>query len=108
MMELWLLIIAAGLVTFALRASFIVLWERIAVPPWFQRALRFVPVAVLSAIIWPELLVRDGGLSISPYNVRLLAGMLAFIVAWRTRNVFVTIGAGMVMLFVLQWGLGWG
>jgi branched-subunit amino acid transport protein len=106
MVELWLLIIAAGLVTFALRVSFIVLWERITVPSWLQRALRFVPVAVLSAIIWPELLVHDGSLPVSPYNLRLLAGLLAAVVAWRTRNVFVTIGVGLVTLIVLQTWLG--
>jgi branched-subunit amino acid transport protein len=67
-----------------------------------QRALRFVPAAVLSAIIFPELLVWDGTLFLSPANPRLIAGILAALIAWRTKNVLFTIGVGMVVLLALQ------
>jgi branched-subunit amino acid transport protein len=72
------------------------------VPPLIQQALRFVPPAVLSAIIFPELLRPGGALDLSFGNVRLLAGVLAAAVAWRTKNVLLTIGVGMVALWVLQ------
>lgn len=99
----WLPALAvAGLVTFAIRLSFIALLGRVEVPPLLTRALRFVPAAVLSAIIVPELLVRDGAPDLSPWNPRLLAGLLAALVAWRTRSVVVTIGAGMLALWALQ------
>lgn len=99
----WLPALAvAGLVTFAIRLSFIALLGRVEVPPLLTRALRFVPAAVLSAIIVPELVVREGAPDLSPLNPRLLAGLLAALVAWRTRSVVVTIAAGMVALWVLQ------
>jgi len=101
-MNVWLLLISMGLVTYAIRLSLIVLIGRVDVPPLIQRALLFVPPAVLSAIIFPELLRPGGTLDLSLGNVRLLAGVLAALVAWRTKNVLLTIGVGMVALWVLQ------
>lgn len=101
-MDLWLTIIAAGLVTYATRLSFIAAHGRVEMPDWFTRALTFVPVVVLSAIIFPELVAHDRGPDLSLGNVRLLAGIAAALIAWRTRNVWLTIGVGMLVLFVLQ------
>lgn len=100
-MILWLSIIGMGLITFSIRLSLILLWERVYVPPAIQQALRFVPAAVLSAIILPELLQPGGQLDISLGNARLLAGLVAMLVAWRTKNVLFTIAAGMVLLWIL-------
>ena len=57
---------------------------------------------VLSAIIFPELLLPQGRLDLSPGNLRLIAGLLAALAAWRTKNVLVTIVVGMAALLVLQ------
>jgi len=95
-------LLAAGLVTFATRLSFIALLGRREPPPVVVRALRFVPPAVLSAIILPEMLVRDGVLRPTLDNPRLLAGVVAAVVAWRSRNVLLTIAVGMGALWALQ------
>jgi branched-subunit amino acid transport protein len=100
--NLWLVAIVAGLLTFALRLSFIIAQERIPMPALLKRALRFVPVAVLVALIVPELLLREGAWAVSLQNTRLLAGLVATGVAWFTRNVFLTIAAGMLALLLLQ------
>jgi branched-subunit amino acid transport protein len=99
----WLPALAlAGLVTFATRLSFIALLGRVETPRLLSRALRFVPPAVLSAIIFPELVVREGALDLSLGNQRLLAGLVASLVALRTRNVLLTIATGMAALWALQ------
>ena len=100
--ELWLTIVGMGAATYATRLLPIVLLERMNLPLMVQRALRFVPPAVLSAIVFPELLMRDGALDISPGNARLMAGVVAGLVAWRTRNVILTIAVGMAALWILQ------
>ena len=105
-MNVWLVILIAGLLTFATRLSFILLLERINVPDWFRRGLRFVPVAVLSALILPELTSPNGNLFLSWQNAQLPAGAVAILVAWRTKNVFLTILAGMVALFIFKAVLG--
>ena len=101
-MMAWLIIFGMGIVTYAIRLSLIVLLGRLDVPPLVQRALRFVPPAVLSAIILPEVLRPGGALDISFGNDRLIAGVLAAGVAWRTRNVFLSIAVGMVALWILS------
>jgi branched-subunit amino acid transport protein len=105
-MNIWLVMLIAGLLTFATRLSFIFLLDRIRVPEWFRRGLRFVPVAVLSAIILPELTSPDDRLFISWHNPQLLAGMVALLVAWRTKNVILTIVAGMGALLIFRVVLG--
>jgi branched-subunit amino acid transport protein len=102
MTGLWLTMLIIGVLTYAIRLSFIQLLGGWRAPELVQRALRFVPAAVLSAIIFPELLVRDGKLFLSPANPRLIAGILAALIAWRTKNVLFTIGVGMAVLLVLQ------
>jgi branched-subunit amino acid transport protein len=99
---LWLTILGMGLATYAIRLLLIVLWGRVTMPEPLQRALRFVPPAVLSAIVFPELLRREGSLDVSMGNTRLLAGIMAAFVAWRTKNALLTICAGMAMLWGLQ------
>ncbi len=101
-MTLWLVIIGMGLITYAIRLSMIVLLERVEITDTIRSALRFVPPAVLSAIILPELLQSGGYFDLSLGNDRLLAGLLAMLVAWRSKNVLLTIGIGMAVLWILQ------
>ena len=101
-MTIWLTIFLTGLATYATRLSFIQAYGRMRIPAWVARSLRFVPPAVLTAIIFPELLMQNGGLNISIGNFRLLAGVVAALVAWRTKNVMLTVLAGMVVLWTLQ------
>lgn len=101
-MTLWLTLLFMGLVTYALRLSMIVLLEKWEIPPLVQRGLRFVPPAVLSAIIFPEMFRPNGTLDLSLGNARLIAGLLAALVAWRTKNVLLTIVVGMGALWIMQ------
>ena|SRR5437870_7927153 len=99
---LWMTIIIVGLLTFGIRLSFIVLMDRARISPMVQQALRFVPVAVLSALIAPALFFPKGSMDLSLGNIRLIAGILAILVAWRTKNVLLTIVMGMACLLVLE------
>ncbi len=100
-MPLWLIIGIIGALTYGIRLSFILLTERLVLPPLAQRALRFVPVAILTAIIAPALVLPAGTINVSLANARLVAGMLATVVAWRTRNIALTLVTGMGVLWAL-------
>ncbi|MBL8062695.1 MAG: AzlD domain-containing protein [Anaerolineales bacterium] len=102
-MNIWLVMIIGGLITFGMRFSLIYLFGRLEIPETMRKALHYVPPAVLSAIIIPELLIRDGVLDVSLGNTRLLAGIVAIITAWFSRSTLLTILVGMAALFVLQW-----
>ena len=99
---LWATIIIVGLLTFGIRLSFMLFMGKVRILPTAQTALRFVPVAVLSALIAPGLFLPRGSLDLSFGNMRLIAGIVAILVAWRTKNVLLTIGIGMVCLLILQ------
>ena len=71
-------------------------------PQDLRRALRFVPPAVLSAIILPELVAPTGALDLSAGNYRLIAGAIAMLVSWRTKNAVLTILAGAAVVVMFQ------
>ena len=101
-MNIWLVMLLGGLITFSMRFSFIYLFDRFEIPETMRRALHYVPPAVLSAIIFPEILMRQGRLVFSPGNTRMLAGLVAVVVAYFTKNTLITILAGMIALVLLQ------
>jgi branched-subunit amino acid transport protein len=105
-MKIWLVMMLGGLVTFAIRFSFIYLFGKFQVPGTLRRALHYVPPAVLSALVFPELFLRDGALDLSLSNARLLAGWVAILVAWYSKNTLLTILAGMLALILFQWLVG--
>ncbi|HEX2197353.1 MAG TPA: AzlD domain-containing protein [Burkholderiales bacterium] len=102
-MSLWLAIVGMGLVTLALRASFLLLPDKVQLPALLRRALPFVPAAVLTALWAPELLLHKGVLYLSLHNERLLAGAAAVLVAWRWRLTVATIAVGLVALHLFDW-----
>jgi len=101
--NIWLVMLLGGLITFAMRFSLIYLFGRFEIPETIRKALHYVPPAVLSAIIFPELFLRNGALDLSLENTTLLAGLIAILVAWFSKNTLITILVGMLALFLLKW-----
>lgn len=102
---IWFVIVAAGAGTLALRLSFILLFGRIdTVPPRVIGVLRYVPAAVLAALVVPAIVTvaADPTLGLRYDPAKVVAGSLAAVVAWRTENVLATIGVGMVALWTLE------
>lgn len=102
-MNIWLVMLIGGVITFGIRFSLIYLFGRLEVPETMRKALHYVPPAVLSAIIFPELLIPGGAFDLSLENTRLLAGVIAIITAWVSRNTLLTILVGMASLLILGW-----
>jgi branched-subunit amino acid transport protein len=101
-MNIWLIMLIGGLITFGMRFSFVWLLGRYEVPVTMRRALHYVPPAVLSAIVFPELFLPSGQLDLSLGNARLLAGLVAIAVAAWTKNSLLTILAGFISLLVFE------
>ena len=105
-LALWALVVVLGLGTLAYRLSFIEAFASAeGVPPNVRAALRYVPPAVLAALVLPAFLLADGSLAVGPGNDRLLAGGVAAVVAWRTGSVLGTLVVGMAALSLLRSGL---
>lgn len=103
MSAIWIVIVVLGILTYLLRLSFILLQGHWHLPPAFQKGLRFVPVSVLTAIFIPELLLQNGRFFLSLDNPRLIAGLAAILVAWRTKSPVWTIAAGMGVFWAVTW-----
>ena len=98
---IWLVIVLAGVGTYLIRPSFIGAWGRFeTIPPIVTRALSLVPAAVMAALVLPGLFYAEGDFDV--WNARLLAGIVAAVVAIRFRNVLATLAAGMTTLWILQ------
>lgn len=101
-MNLWWLMLVSGVVTFCIRYSFIAAEGHYQPPAWFRRLLPFVPIAALTALVVPELLLVQGEIVFGGGNPRLWAGVVAIAVAALWRNILLTIGCGFAALLVLQ------
>ena len=101
MSSTWVAILLAGVGTFLMRASFLLVAHRMAeVPEGVQRVLRQIPPAALSALVVPAFLRPGGELGI--WQPELAAGALAAAVCWRTRSTIATLVVGMVAVFLLR------
>jgi branched-subunit amino acid transport protein len=65
--------------------------------------LRYVPVAILAAMLFPALLVTDRGIELGVHNVYLWASVPTLIVAWRTRSLFGSVMVGMAIVALVRW-----
>jgi branched-subunit amino acid transport protein len=101
MADYWPVVLCLGLGTFLLRFSFILIVDRVTFPEAVVRMLRFIPASVLPAIIAPAVLLH--GADAGPTALaRPLAAAVAVLVAWKTRNILVTILGGMGTLWLLR------
>lgn len=105
--ELWM-VVGMALVTFSVRYPILALISRITLPNVLLSALKFIPPAVLAAIIAPAILAPDGGpIRFTGDNAYLLGGVVAGVIAWRTRNLMATIVLGMLVFQLWRWWLSY-
>lgn len=101
--RVWTAILLIGVATYGFRLSFIHLFGRIdEVPARIKRPLRYVPPAVLAALVLPDLVTIRPSVAATLFDERLIAGAVAGVVAWRTENVFATIAVGMGVLWLFR------
>lgn len=95
-MNEWLLIVGMMAVTFVPRYLPIALAGSFRIPPLLRKALEFVPIAVLTAIISQTSLIHDGEFDIAFDNAYLYGLVAATVTAWITKNTFKTILVGLI------------
>lgn len=99
--NLWTVILSVGVATFLIRFSFVWLLGNRKVNSTVQKILQFVPPAVLAALIAPSfLLTADARFSMD--NQRMWAGLIAALIAWKSKNVMYTILTGFFILWIFS------
>ncbi|RLA39252.1 MAG: AzlD domain-containing protein [Gammaproteobacteria bacterium] len=101
-MNEWLLIFFMAAVTYLPRYLPFALAGKIRLPQTLERALDYVPIAVLTAIIAQASMIRQGELDFSLTNYHALAALAAFLVAIIWRNLLLTIVVGLVCFTALR------
>jgi len=102
MSQYWPVVLILGVGTYLIRYSFILIMDKITLPNAFHRMLRFIPAAVLSALVVPGVLLHEKGVAPFAGWERAVAALIAVGVAWKTRSILWTIASGMVSLWVLK------
>ena len=103
---IWLVMIVGGIFTFGTRFVMLSGWVAHGLARWLIDALAFVPIAVLTAILVPAVLIDPATQQIVVIgNKRIVAAVVATIIALLTRNVIATISSGLATLWFVQWWL---
>ena len=101
------LIGAMAIITFLIRYPLLAFSSRIKLPPKIIEALKYLPPAILTAIVVPAVLMPTGDKIIVSYtNAKLIGAIAAIIIGWRTKNLLATIVGGMLTFLIWQWLLG--
>jgi len=102
-MNIWLLIFSVAVLSYLLKGSFLIFGSKLTLPASFDRIFRYIPAAVLAALVGPAFVKNDGVVDYSFSNPYLLAGLLAIIIAVRTKSILGTLIAGMFALWFFRW-----
>lgn len=100
---LWAAILGMLVATYAARASFLVFGQALRFPPAVVRALGYVPVAVLAAIVAPEALMPGGHWHLSPANPYLVGTLVAGAVAWKSGRILLAVVVSFAVFGLMRW-----
>ena len=101
-LKLWAVIVVVGALNYLSRLSFIAFFASREMPPLLARALKFVPAAMLVALVVPMVLTPSVMGTLHGVNPRIPAAIFAAVVAFFTRSSFATLTLGMIALWVLH------
>ncbi len=103
MPEIVILIFLMSLVTFIPRVIPILALSRRKLPELVERWLSYVPVAVLAALLAPSLFAPTGAVNLSlTVNPAFWVSIPVFMIAALTRNLFITVLSGMILIALFR------
>lgn len=73
------------------------------IPKIIKKWLDFVPVAVMAALVGPDIFFYEGNFNIGLSNLFLLVSIPVFFVAWKTSNYFITIAIGIGLVIICRY-----
>ena len=100
--SIFLTILGMCLVTYLPRLLPVWLLSSRQLPKVVITWLRYVPAAVLSAMLLPSLLLQGTRLHLWADNLYLLAAIPTLLVAWKTRSMFATVLVGMAVVAIVR------
>ena len=105
--EALITIVGLALITLATRGFFILPSRDVPIPDWLRQGLRYAPVAALTAVVVPEIVLSQGRLVTTWQDARLFAAAAGAAWFFWRRGILGTIVTGTSVLLALRLGLGW-
>jgi branched-subunit amino acid transport protein len=102
-----LTIVGLGIISLLTRGFFILPSREVPIPGWLRQGLRYAPVAALTAVVVPEVLMTQGELISTWQDARLYAAATGAAWFFWRRGILGTIVTGTAVLLTLRLGLGW-
>lgn len=101
-----LTIVGMALVTYIPRLIPVALLSSRSLPPLVIAWLRYVPVAVLAALLFPSIIVQENQVNLGPSNLFFWAALPTLLAAWKTRSLFGSVVVGMALVATARYLLG--
>lgn len=109
-MDTWealLTIAGLALISLLTRGAFILPSREVPIPDWLRQGLRYAPVAALTAVVVPEIVLTQGQLLSTWQDARPYAAAAGAAWYFWRHSILGTILTGTAVLLVLRLGLGW-
>ncbi|HNZ90103.1 MAG TPA: AzlD domain-containing protein [Acidovorax sp.] len=106
-LEFFIAVVGLALLTVVTRSFFMIPEREIPLPDWLKRGLKYAPLAALTAVIAPEILMSHGALIATLKDARLPAVLCACAYYFWRRGILGTIVVGMLVYLPLHIGWGW-
>ena len=100
-MKIWILIIGMGIVTYLPRMMPLLIFSKKKLPPWLESWLKYIPVGIFSALVFPDIFIRNQMFCMTINNIELIASILVFAVAFKTRSLGLSVIVGIISYWVL-------
>lgn len=94
-------------ITLVTRSFFMLPERELPLPDWLKRGLKYAPLAALTAVIAPEILMAHGALISTWQDARWPATLCATAYYFWRRDILGTIAVGMAVYLPLHIALGW-
>jgi branched-subunit amino acid transport protein len=107
--DLWTLAVILGLavVTVITRSFFFISQRDFHLPHWAQRGLQYAPIAALSAVIIPEIVMTQGQLISTLQDARIYGAIVGAAIFYWRRDTLACIIGGMAVYLPLRLVFGW-
>ena len=101
--DFWIITLTIAGGTFLLRAVFIFVLGKADISDRTKSILRYIPPAVFAALVAPPIFLHQGQVDWLGGKERVIAGIVAALVAWKVKNMIAVLIAGMSVLYLLMW-----
>lgn len=105
--EALITIVGLACISLLTRGFFILPSREVPIPDWLRQGLRYAPVAALTAVVVPEIVLSQGRLVTTWQDARIFAAAAGAAWFFWRRGILGTIVTGTSVLLVLRLGLGW-